>query len=101
MCEIEWLLMSFTRIDIDEIIDTLQDLLENFSSWPQRFLGIKHEGLIILLQWAVLSTIFVFIWQLIEAWKRYRKRARRNRIRTHSKTELIVKEKESQNTPEN
>ncbi len=64
------LLILITRIDVAEIIDLLQDV-EILFVWPERYFAIKNKGLIILLSWVVLSIIFVSIWQLIEAWKRY------------------------------
>ena len=66
----EGLLILIARIDVAEIIDLLR-YFEILFIWPERYFAIKDEGLIILLSWAVLSTIFVSIWQLIEAWKRY------------------------------
>ena len=66
----ESLLILIARIDVAEIIDLLR-YFEILFRWPERYFAIKDEGLTILLSWAVLSTIFVSIWQLIEAWRRY------------------------------
>jgi len=68
-----WPEASFSALNLAQVLLT----------WPESILGVESEGLIILLSWAVLSTIAVFIWQLGEAWRRHRvgKRKRRMRIK--------------------
>lgn len=57
-------------------------------TWPESILRIENKGLIILLSWIGLSTIAVFIWQIVEAWQRHRveKRKRRMRIKANEPT---------------